>query len=141
MFPIHLIPGKALWGQTLRKVACLATVLLAAAGAATVTATPAGATNSNYDCHSNGYGSTCTNIVGPTNYITNNYVVDYTHKNVCSLMFYSNGTTWADYCSGSSGNTELVCGSQIYGWGGGAQYSLDNDNLWANENNYQNCQE
>lgn len=112
-----------------------------AAAAASLRATPAGATNVNYTCHNEPGWNPCQGAGPPSGnyYLTNNYAYDDTHNNACSGAQYANGNQWFYFCSGSSTNTELVCGSQIYGYASASQANLDTDTLGGNLNNYQTC--
>jgi hypothetical protein len=116
-------------------------IALAAVVAAVATATPADATNRDYNCTTTWGSSPChVAYVTLNDYITNNYAIDYTHNNVCNYMYYSSGGLWSEYCSGPGAYSELVCGSQIYGYGGSENYNNSLlDNLAGNENNYQTC--
>jgi len=120
-------------------VLAVSVIALSGAAAAALTATAANATNQNYNCSSDGFGSTCEAAVGSDNWVTNNYAIDYTNNNVCSaIQQYGGG--YVKYCSGNSAYSELVCDyPQVYGFGGSNNYYLYTDNLAGNENNYQNC--
>lgn len=105
-------------------------------------ASAASATNENYNCSTHG-GSTCTSAYGNTNYVTNDYAIDYTHDGVCALTFSTTYGEWAKACSTSYQVTVCDGGEyELYGYGATEEYnrSLSLDNLAGNQNNFKYCE-
>lgn len=105
-------------------------------------ASAASATNEGYNCYTHSGSGTCTSAWGYTNYVTNDYAIDYTHNGVCALTFSTTYGQWARACSTSY--QVLVCDGgeyELYGYGATEEYNhpLSLDNLAGTQNNFKYC--
>lgn len=117
----------------------VAGVATASVGAAAIAASPADATNHNYNCESFWGTPTC----GSANYSiyqaysTNNYAIDYTDNGVCSQIALSGGGAYTQ-CT-TSGYSVLLCTLGEYGWQNAQDYYGDSDNIAGDWNTNLTC--